>query len=102
MITILALASEQCYSQSSVRTPRGSMDDEVDDSPTDRTMNANRRRYNCVTALWERATRTSADTVSWAVRMLHSPADTAASEQSPRSGQQQTLPSTAETAEARS
>ena len=54
------------------------------------------------TALWERATRTSADIVSWAVRMLHSPADAAASEQSPRSGLQQTLPSTAETAEARS
>ena len=55
-----------------------------------------------VTALSERATRTSADTVSWAERMLHSPADAAASEQSPRSGLQQTLPSTAEAAEARS
>ena len=57
---------------------------------------------NVVTALWERATRTSAGTVSWAERMLHSPADAAASEQSPRSGLQQTLPSTAEAAEARS
>ena len=54
------------------------------------------------TASWERATRTSAGTVSWAVMMVHSPADAAASEQSPHSGLQQTLPSTAEAAEAKS
>ena len=57
---------------------------------------------NAEAALWERATRTSAGTVSWAERMLHSPADAAASEQSPHCGLQQTLPSTAEAAEARS
>ena len=52
-------------------------------------------------ALWERGRgSTSAGTASWAERMLHSPADAAASEQSPRSGLQQTLPSTAEAAEA--
>ena len=45
MITILTLANEQCYSQIQ-RNQRGSMGDDVDQSPTDRTMNAN-RRYKC-------------------------------------------------------
>ena len=46
MITILTLANEQCYSQIQ-RNQRRSMGDDVDQSPTDRTMNANRRKYKC-------------------------------------------------------
>ena len=45
MITILTLANERCYSQIQ-RNQRRSMGDDVDQSPTDRTMNAN-RRYKC-------------------------------------------------------
>ena len=49
MITILTLANEQCYSQIQ-RNERGSMGDDVDQSPADRTMNAN-RRYKCTSCI---------------------------------------------------
>ena len=45
MITILTLANERCYCQIQ-RNQRRSMGDDVDQSPADRTMNAN-RRYKC-------------------------------------------------------